>query len=354
MFKRIISLTLCILLLFISGAVVTSCSADPSQNQFPVTVGNVTIEKEPKNIVVLSDNLADIISLIGYDVKMVGRSVETDQDFLKIVPAVGSASTPNVGEIVNYETDLVIADSTLSSGSISQLEEQNIPVLQLESAKTTEELKQLYIDLGTALGGRETGAEKGQDAYDDLFDTLDTFKSVVKTNTIKTCCYVYLENNMLKTLEQGTLENTIFSYNSALNIFNDRDTKQITTEMIKLSTPTYIFVSDEQTKAFLENDENLKNSACIRSGNVYIIPLKNFYRQGQTYIDTVYEMTDIMFVKGESTPDEASTAPSGTTSTDETMASETVKSTEKETGIVADYGEVNFEDDEADIIGGDN
>ena len=93
--KRILSIALALCMLLSCAVVFTACSGEKS-GEYPVTVGGVTIEKEPKNIVVLNDVHADIISYIGYDIKMVGRSAECDQDFLSIVPAVGSAASPDV------------------------------------------------------------------------------------------------------------------------------------------------------------------------------------------------------------------------------------------------------------------
>lgn len=334
MIKKIISLIICTLLTVSACFGLSSCNTKIADDQFPVTVAGVTIEKEPENIVVLSDNLADIISLIGYDVKMVGRSMETDQEFLRVVPAMGSSEDPSVGEIVNAGTELVIADSTLSDNAKASFAEQNIPVLQLDRAETLEELEQLYADLGTALGGKEKGLEKGKKAYKDLFDTLDEFKSVVKTNTIKTCCYIYLDNNQLNTFKPGSLEETIFSYNSAMNVFQNNQDIAIQTDDIKIATPTYIFVSDDETENFIKTNINLQKLTSVKNGDVYIIPLKDFYRQGQTYIDIVYKMIDIMFVQSEATPGEATPDNAAADETQfETLSTETV----------SDYGEVNLD-----------
>ena len=81
--KRILSIALALCMMLGCAALLGGCNGEKGDN-WPVTVGNVTIDKEPQNIVVLSDKLADIVSYIGYDVKMVGRSTECDQDFLYI------------------------------------------------------------------------------------------------------------------------------------------------------------------------------------------------------------------------------------------------------------------------------
>ena len=74
--NKIISLMLAVLTLFSCGALLSGCGND----EYPVEVANIVIEKEPENIVVLDASTADIISYMGYDVKMVGRSDEVNQE----------------------------------------------------------------------------------------------------------------------------------------------------------------------------------------------------------------------------------------------------------------------------------
>ena len=348
MIKKIISILICILITASACISLCSCSKDIMKDQFPVTVNGVTIEKEPENVVVLSPNFADIIAKIGYDVKMVGRSVETDQEFLRVVPTVGPAKNPTITTIVSSETDLVIADDSLESGARSMLEEAGIQLLIMEDAATMEALETLYTDLGTALGGKTIGAEKGKEGFDDLFETLDTLRSVVKKNTIKTCSYLYFENQKLHTFEKGSIEENVFSYNAALNILKDNESSTVDIQTIKMATPTYIFVSDERTKAVINTDPELQNSAVVRNKNIYVIPKEDFYRQGRTFEDVVFNMIDIMFVQSRSSKDEATPLEASTT---EYISETQTESVSNE--LTADFGDADFEDDEADIIGGD-
>ncbi len=68
--KKIIAGIICLALVFGSAFVLAGCG----DSNYPVKVANLTIEKEPKSIVVLDPNSADIISYMGYDVNIVGRS----------------------------------------------------------------------------------------------------------------------------------------------------------------------------------------------------------------------------------------------------------------------------------------
>ena len=310
--KKILSVILAVLILSSCAVLFSACSGSKS-GEYPVTIGDITVKSEPKNIVVLNDNLADIISYIGYDVKMVGRGIACDQDFLKVVPSVGSADNPSIDTIQSYETDLVIADNTLNEKSRAKLEEAGITVISFETPNSFEELETLYVNLGTVLGGNVTGSEKGAEGYEDLISTLASFKKAV-SGVIKTVAYLYIEQNgQLCTFPAGSIQAEILSYTGALNIFANEETEVIDPAQLKMGTPTYIFYDSEDVPGYLRNDESLSTLSALTSERTAMIPLKNFYRMGTTMEDTVFNMTNIMFVQSETeaaTPDEV--APSET------------------------------------------
>lgn len=326
MFKRVISILLCIFLIASMGLYLCSCKGENS-SEYPVTVANVTIEEEPLNIVVLSDCLADIISYMGYDVKMVGRSIETDQDFLSVVPIVGTAAEPNVDTIVSAETDLVIADSTLSENSKSALANAKIPVLTLSKANSFEELKTLYVNLGTALGGNVTGRQQGLDSYDELNKTISDFEDAIPQEAVRSACYLYLnENGELCTLTKGTIEHELFSYNGAINVFESQETPLVDLELLKISTPSFIFYDDQAVLDYLNNDSNLSNMGALKNGKTYQVKQNEFNRQGTTYEELIYRMIEFMFITSETTPDEA-TPDDAQTATDTETTAETTSET---------------------------
>lgn len=326
MLKKVISLSLCILMIATTALTFCSCKGEDSK-EYPVTVANVTIEKEPMNIVVLSDCLADIISYMGYDVKMVGRSTETDQEFLSVVPIVGTASDPNVNAIVSSETDLIIADSSLSENSKKSLAATSIPVLTLEKANSFEELKALYTNLGTALGGAISGKKQGIDSYDELIKTISDFKDAIPQEAVRSACYLYLnENGELCTLIKGTIEYELFSYNGAINVFNSQETPQVDLELLKISTPTFIFYDDQAVLDYLNNDINLSNMGALKNDKTYQVKKTDFYRQGTTYEELIYRMIEFMFITSEATQDEAT--PDDVTTTEALGEAESETSTD--------------------------
>ena len=302
--KRTLSIFLVIAML-LSCAVFFSGCDDKKSSEYPVTVGDVTIEAEPQSIVVLNDCIADIISYIEYDYKMVGRSIECDQDFLRIVPSVGTPDNPAVDTIAQKGADLVIADSTLSEKVRGKIEAEGITVITLDPPTDTTGLKELYSTLGAVLGGNTTGRAKGEKSYDGLFDMLGQFKTA-STGVAKTSVYLYMDQNgRLCTFVKGSLEYKIFGYNGAVNVLSNQAEAAVDATQLKMGSPSYIFYDDESVLDYLKNDEKLMSLRALQNGKTYPIPLKNFKRYGTTCEQAVYDMVAFLNMQDAATIDEA-------------------------------------------------
>lgn len=305
--KRILSIALTLCMLLSCAVFFTGCSADLS-GEWPVNIGEATISKEPENIVVLNDVFADVISSIGYDIKMVGRSEECDQDFLYIVPVVGKAAAPDCQTIASLQADLVIADRTLSAEAKSQLEANGATVATFDVPGNEDELKNLYISLGTALGGKNTGSEKGEKGYDNHNKLLSNMNTAT-SNVVQTVAFLYLdENNQLCTFVQGTLPYKFFNYNGNTNIFANQKEPLVNPEELRLGSPNYLFYDNEAVLAYLSANENLNNLNALKNNRACQIPRKSFERYGASAEEAVYQMLSFIEKDTKATPDEADAA----------------------------------------------
>lgn len=307
MFKKTLSLLLTVIMILTMALCLCSCEKGENA-EYPVTIGDVTITEEPLNIVVLSDCMADIISYMGYDIKMVGRSIEASQEFLSIVPIVGTAQEPNIDSIITYETDLVIAENTLSDNAKSALADTSIPVVTFENANTLDQLKALYINIGTVLGGNVTGRAQGETSYDELITTLSDFKDAIPNDIVKTACYLYIdENGSLCTLTSGTIEYELFSYCGAINVFSKQEEPQVDLEQLRISTPSFIFYDDEAVLQLLEESSELSAMNALTNDHTYQVMLSEFNRQGTSCEELIYHMIEFMFIEDTATADEVET-----------------------------------------------
>ena len=197
--KKLLSLALAAAAL--SAAVLTGCSG----KDFPVTIGNQTVKSEPKNIVVLDDATADIISYLGYDSKIAGISNEVTQTELGAAPAVGTAANPDANQIAALKPDLVFADDELSDTAKAALLKKNLNLIKLQPVNSLEALKTNYETLGKLLGGKSTGLKNAQSSYVKLLDELDKQKRSVSNSSgaaKPTICYLYTSYNLLRTVSK--------------------------------------------------------------------------------------------------------------------------------------------------------
>ncbi len=307
---KIISAILILAVVFSSALTLSGCG----DQDYPVEVANLIIEEEPENIVILDPSAADIISFIGYDVKMVGRSDEVDQEWLSVVPSVGSAAEPDVDTIVSEEASIVFADSTLNSDIKEEIESNDILVITMSEASTAKQLETNYVTLGKILGGEVTGSNKGTEAYNELFDSMDEIKNLAasskSTDVLYTVCYIYTESNELKIMASGTYGDTLLGYTGAVNAAVNIEDDTLDADTLKIANPNYIFYSDDETLQSIKDDAILSKLSAVKSNNMMMVTMDDMSRQGQTALNTLQSMVEFMYPElaqsDSSTADETS------------------------------------------------
>lgn len=282
-----------ILSIALAGIVMLSTLALGScgeEKDYPVTVGKIKIEQEPKNIVILNKNLADIITAIGYDGKTVGRSDEVNQKSFKVVPSVGSAQDPLVDKIKKAKAEIVFADKTLCQSALDKLKESSIPVFQPEDAHTLKQLKVLYKQIGSILGGNVVGNEKAMKSYSEIKNTLKTVRTAAKRDkTVSTLAYLYIDDGAIKTVTGSTWRSSMLSFTGSMNVFEKAESDVVDPAKLVLANPDCIFVADESVKEHLNLSDTLKKLRAL-DGNTFVISYDDLGMQGYTSLDVIQEM----------------------------------------------------------------
>lgn len=337
--KKIVSVFLATALAASACATLAGCDGD--NKNYPVSVADITIETEPKDIVVLSDETADIISYLGYATKMVGRSDEVTQNFLSVAPSVGSAKTPDVEKIKSYAADIVFADDTLDENCKEQLTDAGIMVLTIASPETTTELETVYLTLGKVLGGTVDGARTGQDSYKKLIDAMKTCKAETNSNVTKTICYLYLNGDKLNTLHSGTYGDMLLGYTGAVNAAVNVSESEIDTKILKVANPDYILYADEETLQFIQNDSDLKGLKALKNNQTLLVTKEEMSRMGTTSLLTLNKIMNFMYpdrVKKSSEDTSESVVPSAVEGA--TTATKAESSAQTTTGAAVSNGSV--------------
>lgn len=293
--RKIISIFLVGVLAVSSAAMFSGCG----NSDYPVEVANFEIKEQPTKIVVLDPCAADIISYIGYDVNMIGRSDEVNQEWLSIVPSFGSAIEPNVDAIIEGNADVVFATEDISTDSKDLIEKKGIRVITLSEATTQSQLQTNYITLGKILGGEVSGVLKAENAYDELIAEMEKIKSEAeaerKSDIPNEVCYLYTERGQLKMMTSNTYGDMLLGYTGSVNIAVNVTNNSVEFKTLKVANPEYIFYDSEETLNFIKADDTLKSLDAVKKKKTFMITSEEMSRQGNTAIETLEKMVGFMY-----------------------------------------------------------
>ena len=338
--NKLISITLAAAVMLSTAFIFSGCG----DKDYPVTVANFTIDKKPENIVILDPSTADIVSFMGYDVKMVGRSDEVDQEWMSVVPSVGAEENPDIEKIKQSGASIVFAGSNLDDNIKKQLDNNNIQVITMSKAQTQKQLETNYVTLGKILGGKVTGSNHGADSYNELINDMDEIKSTVtslkSSDVLYTVCYLYTENNSLKMMTSGTYGDMILGYTGAVNAAVNIEDNSVDVSTLKIANPNFIFYSDDATLQSIKRDLTLKKLTAVKKGKMSMISLDELNRQGQTALDTLQKMIDFMYPELANTAVNATAASNASNST-----TAPVETTTASNESVADKYKIDLDDD---------
>ena len=307
--KRIISVLLAAVMVCTAAVLFAGCG----DGNYPVTVANITIDKEPEAIVVLDPSAADIISYMNYDGKIVGRSTEVDQSYLSVAPDFGAAAEPDVNSIINSGAQVVFAGDKINDDAVKQLQEKKIQVIKMSLADTPKELETNYLTIGKILGGAVTGLEKGTSSYEKLIEHMEKLKIEVSSSTtsgaLETACYLYVDDGSLRVMTSGTYVDMLIGYTGAVNVAVNIIDGNVEVNTLRIANPNYIFYSDEQTLNAIQSDDVLSKLTAVTSGKALQVSEKEITRQGLTALATLEKMIGFMHpeLAKKATTDEAAT-----------------------------------------------
>lgn len=304
-------LVVMILMTIISGCsdfLDTSSGSSPAKNDYPVKVGEIKFDSSPEKVVVLSPSLADVVLAMGYEIKLVARTEQCTQEDLSVLPVINGLDQLDVEQIKGVSADLVLTEQAPSQEQASALNEAGIKTLVLEPADTQEEIEQLYLDLGSVLGGAKTGYEKGQRTSKSFFMALDEVQRLAERqrgNMVVTACYLYDIKGKAVTGDQ--FASKLIQYSGAVNAISDSTEGSIDLENLKLGNPNYIFCAPG-VKQQLAGDQELSKLTAVQEGKVYEMPPELLEWRGNSILDAVDFMAGKMYpnLKGETSSESSS------------------------------------------------
>lgn len=242
---------LLVLLLVLSG-----CATHPDANQdsnakpdteavFPVTIGSVTIDRQPTRIVSLSPSATETLYALGAGPQVV--AVDSQSDYPPEAPHTSlSALSPDPEAIAGYHPDLVVASAD-TGGLSAALAKTGTTTLVMPDAKTLDDAYQEFTDLGRATGHQAEGESLARQTRSDI-DTI-----VASTpKPAKPLSFYYELDQTYYSATSKTFIGQVLGRFGLTNIADGNDPSasggypQLSAERILQSDPDLIFLADSK------------------------------------------------------------------------------------------------------------
>lgn len=288
MFKKITALVLAAGIAFSAAACGTSNSGE-----YPVRLANITISSAPEKVVVLSDSIADILVSCGFIKKIEGRSDECTQEEISGVTAVGSKLSPDIEKINKLSPDIIFADSEMSHEQLVNLRDTGATVITFVPAENMSGIADLFGNIGAVMAGETTGRQIGEERAETLSVTMDDLQRLIpESKVLVTACYLYDEKGTA--LMDDNPAGKLFDYLNAVNVCKSGVSEEEAFNALKLADPQYIFC-DVGVKEKLIKSKDFKDFSAVKKGNVYELPSELLSRQGNSLVEALTDMMEIMY-----------------------------------------------------------
>ena len=224
-----------------SGSEPTPTTEAVAAADFPVTVGDLTLESRPERIVSLSPTATEMLFAIGAGPQVV--AVDEYSTFPQAAVDLGTALSgfePNIEAISGFDPDLVVV--SYDPGSlVEQLGSLGIPVFMAPAVADLDGVYGQLRELG-ALTGNAAGAEAvTADMVDRVAAAVDGVDASGQT-------YFYELDDTLYSLTSRTFVGGLMSLfgleNIADGVEEGNDYPQLSAEVVVTADPDWIFLAD--------------------------------------------------------------------------------------------------------------
>lgn len=265
-------------------------SSGVAEQDFPVTVNEVTIQDEPKGVVVLSPNLAEVIMALGYEMQLCGKGAACTQEDLSVLPDM---TLDDPQSILGVGADLVLTEDAPSEEQKQGLNDAGIDVVTIAPATSREDFTRLYREVGSCMMGGVKGYERGEKIAEGIFSTIDDIsRQIPQTDTPVSVCYLYDVEGGVVTGD--TLEGKLIECAGLINAASDGAGNHMDVETLLMVQPQYIFCPTGLKDTLAQTDQ-YKNLTAVQEGRVYEMDPSLMEWQGNGVISAVSFMAGTVY-----------------------------------------------------------
>ncbi|HEX5596268.1 MAG TPA: ABC transporter substrate-binding protein [Micromonosporaceae bacterium] len=276
----------------------TSATPTPSNSTaaFPVTVGQLTLDKRPERIISLGPATTEMLFAISADEQVI--AVDDQSNYPPEAPKSDlSGFTPNAEAIAAQNPDLVVITDDINKIS-DQLAELKIPVYHAAAPKMLDELYQQILNLGRLTGHGDEAADTVQRMKDDIAKLVND----VPQRSTKLTYYHELDPSYY-TVTSKTFIGSLYALVGLENVADPADADgavggypQLSQEAIIKANPDLIFLAD--TKCCQQTSETVKARAgwdtitAVKNNQVVMLDDDIASRWGPRVVDLVRAIVD--------------------------------------------------------------
>ena len=265
-------------------------SSGVAEQDFPVTVNEVTIQDEPKGVVVLSPNLAEVIMALGYEMQLCGKGAACTQEDLSVLPDM---TLDDPQSILGVGADLVLTEDAPSEEQKQGLNDAGIDVVTIAPAVSREDFTRLYREVGSCMMGGVKGYERGEKIAEGIFSTIDDIsRQIPQTDTPVSVCYLYDVEGGVVTGD--TLEGKLIECAGLINAASDGAGNHMDVETLLMVQPQYIFCPTGLKDTLAQTDQ-YKDLTAVQEGRVYEMDPSLMEWQGNGVISAVSFMAGTVY-----------------------------------------------------------
>lgn len=262
---------------------------------YPVTVGDLTLEKQPMRIVSLSPTATEMLYAIGAGEQVV--AVDEYSNFPAEAVALGSGLSgyePNVEAIAGLSSDLVII-SYDPGGLVEQLTALSIPVFMAGAPENFEDVYAQIEQIGLLTGHFDTAVQLSSQMQADISAAVAEV-----TNPSTPITYYHELDNTLYSVTSNTFIGQVYGLfglqNIADGVVEGNDYPQLSAEVIVKANPEIIFISHTETPAVISARDGWGKLNAVTNKQVIMLPADIPSRWGPRLVEFVLAIRDALIL----------------------------------------------------------
>ncbi|MFI5894227.1 ABC transporter substrate-binding protein [Actinoplanes sp. NPDC051513] len=277
----------------------TSTSAPPASAAtvaYPVTVGNLTLDAQPKRIVSLTPTATEMLFAIGAGPQVV--AVDDQSNYPDNAPKTDlSGFKPNAEAIAAKNPDLVVLSDDTDK-IVDQLGKLKIPVFLTPAATSMDDTYSEIAELGTLTGH----LAESEALHEQMTTQIDQIVKGVPART-KPLSYYYELDPTLYSVTSKTFIGSIFSMFGMTNVADAADPDgakggypQLSQEALIKANPDTVFLADskccQQSAQTVSARSGWQTITAVKAKQIYALDDDIASRWGPRTVDLVQSVAD--------------------------------------------------------------